>query len=263
MVLSPELIHAKPQFPLYITPNLTILTNMKRTSFYLQLFSAVAVALLMTACSSTHEAADIQPTRSAGPVTLGAGDVLEIRFFNTPELNQTQTVRPDGKIALPLIHEVNVEGRTVPELRSHLENMYTPHLKYPDVTVVVRSLHSNKIYVGGEVNSPGTIELTGRLTALEAVMQAGGFNETTARKQSVVLVRHTKTERYGYKLNLRAAMKGSAREEIMLEPYDIIYVPRKNIVHVNTWIDQYIDDLIPQPVLSTIPFVVYQEMFRE
>jgi protein involved in polysaccharide export with SLBB domain len=220
------------------------------------------VLFSLNSCATADVESVPQSERSEA-ITLSEGDVLQFQFFNNPELNQTQTVRPDGKISLPLIYDVEVRGRTVPDLRESLVEMYEPHLKYPEVNVVVQSLHSNRVYVAGEVNSPGYVEMTGRLTAIEAIMSAGGYNTETAKMQSVILVRHTENSRKGYRLDLREALTGKENHTLQMEPYDILFVPQKTIARVNLWIDQYIDQAIPQAVLSTIPFVVYREYFNQ
>ena len=190
-------------------------------------------------------------------VTFAAGDVLDIKFFYTPELNETQTIRPDGKINLQLVGEIDVRGKTPSELREHLVKLYTPHLKNPEITVIARSFYSNRIYVGGEVNAPGFIAMPGRLTVLESIMQAGGFNLRTAKIKNVVIIRHKDDQRYGYKLDLKKSLSGEKIKPFILEPYDIVFVPRTKIANVNQWIDNYIDRMIPDAVLLAIPYYVY------
>ena len=183
-------------------------------------------------------------------VTLGPGDVFDIKFFRTPELNETQTVRPDGRITLQLVGEVMVHGKTPDELRSELIRLYTPELKKPEVAVIVRSLHHRRVYVGGEVKAPGLIPMPGRVTALEAIMQAGGFDPKTAEISNVVIIRHKDGKRYGCALNLRKDLGGEEVQPFYLEAEDIVYVPRTTIVKVNQWIDQYINKIIPRTGLT-------------
>ena len=178
--------------------------------------------------------------------TLGAGDVIEFRFFYNPELNDTQTVRPDGKVMLQLAGEVSVQGKTPSELQQELVKLYTPELKKPEVAVIVRSLYDRRVYVGGEVKTPGLITIPGSLTAFEAIMQAGGFNASTAKLSSVIIIRHKDGKRYGGKLDFSEILDGKEEPLFFLEPRDIVYVPRTTIVKVNTWIDQYINKIIPR-----------------
>ena len=207
-----------------------------------------------------------QFTPSPLSVLLGAGDVLDIRFYNTPELNETQTVRPDGKISLQLVGEAEVQGKTTSQLQDELIKLYSSQLKNPEITVIVRSLYSHRVYVSGEVNTPRFVEAPRRMSVLEAIMEAGGFDMTTANVNNVVVIRYKENQRYGYKLNLKPALKGKEDQPFFLEPYDIVYVPRTKITAVNQWIDQYIDGLIPNTVLSLIPLRIqylYYKMFRE
>lgn len=180
-------------------------------------------------------------------LTLAPGDIIDFKFFYNPELNDTQTVRPDGKIVLQLVGEVMVQGKMPAELRDELVKLYTPELKKPEVAVIVRSLYERKVYVGGEVKAPGLIQIPGRLTALEAIMQAGGFDRRTAKLSNVVIIRHKNGKRYGCALDFKNVIKGAEEvQPFLLEPGDIVYVPRTTIVQLNQWIDQYINRMIPR-----------------
>ena len=199
---------------------------------------------------SEAEAAFPRGTREAQAggelgVALMPGDVLEIKFFYTPDLNESQTVRPDGMIALQLIGEVGVEGKTPAELRQKLLELYVPHLKAPEIAVVVRSLHNRRVFVGGEVMKPGIVEMPGEMTALEAIMQAGGFDLAKAEVRNVVVIRHGKSQRYGYSVDLKPALMGHEVPPFYLGPEDIVYVPRTMIAKVNQWVDQHINKIIP------------------
>lgn len=230
--------------------------------FYMILRDLLIVLFVLALIGCGSKPAKIAKTETLPEVILAAGDVLDIKFFYTPELNETQTVRPDGKIALQLVGEIDVHGKTPAELRYNLVELYTPHLKNislenPEITVIVRSLRSNRVYVGGEVITPGFIEMSGRLTALEAVMEAGGFNLETAKLQNVVIIRHKNGKRSGYKLNLKKSLSGKEVEPFILGPYDIVFVPRTKIANVSQWIDNYVNSMIPQAILLSIPYYVY------
>jgi polysaccharide export outer membrane protein len=177
---------------------------------------------------------------------LGSGDVLDFKFFYNPELNDSQTVRFDGKISLQLIGEVMAQGKTPIELQEEISKLYASQLRRPEATVIVRSLANRRVYVGGFVRTPGLIEMRTRLTALEAIMQAGGFDMWRAEVKNVVIIRHKDNQRYGCALDFSGELEGKATQPFYLEPMDIVYVPRTTITKVNLWIDQYINQIIPR-----------------
>ncbi len=188
------------------------------------------------------EAKNSPPAR----VALMPGDIVEIKFFYTPQLNETQTVRPDGKIALQLVGEVQTQNKTPVELQAELMKLYTPYLKDPNVTVIIRSLFNRRVFVGGQVIRPGIVEMPGDLTALEAIIQAGGFDMRDAEIRNVIVIRHKDGQRYGYSLNLKPILTGGEIQPFFLEPQDIIYVPQTEIAKVDRWVDQHINKLIPR-----------------
>jgi len=185
---------------------------------------------------------------------LGPGDALDFKFFYNPELNDSQTVRFDGKITLQLIGEVMAQGKTPVELQEEISKLYASQLRRPEATVIVRSLANRRVYVGGFVRTPGLIEMRTRLTALEAIMQAGGFDMWRAEVKNVVIIRHKDNQRYGCALDFSGELEGKAAQPFYLEPMDIVYVPRTTISKVNLWIDQHINQLIPKVgFLWTVP----------
>jgi len=93
--------------------------------------------------------------------------------------------------------------------------------------------------------TPGIVEMPGKLTVLEAIMQAGGFDMREAEVRNVVVIRHRDAQRYGYSLNLKPALTGDETQSFFLEPQDIVYVPRTEIAKVNQWVDQNINKIIP------------------
>jgi len=205
--------------------------------------------ILSIGCASTEPAR--VPMASASPrdpdpaITLGAGDVLDVKFYYAPELNESQAVRPDGKIALQLIGEVEVQGKTPAQLREELVRFYKTQLRRPEVAVIVRSLHNRRVYVGGEVKTPSLIPMPGRLTALEAIMQVGGFNMATAELSNVIIIREHNGKFEGRALDFKEILKGKPAPMVTLEPRDIVYVPRTRIVELNQWVEQYITRMIP------------------
>ncbi len=214
--------------------------------------SVVFLILTIAGCQTVKPSTQSTQSEPAPPepllesaLTLGPGDGIDIKFFHTPELNDTQTVRPDGKITLQLIGEVTVQGKTPEELRSELIRLYTPELRNPEIAVIVRSLSDRRVYVGGEVNKPGIIPMPARLTALEAIIEAGGFKMETAKVKSVVVIRQREGKFHGSLIDFSGTPNGEAGPPFYLQPRDIIYVPETAIVKVDRWVDQYIYKLLP------------------
>lgn len=181
---------------------------------------------------------------------LESGDVLEIRFLYWPELDQTQMIRPDGKISLAMISEVRAAGLTPEQLDSRLTELYAGQLKSPDITVIVRTLVSQRIYVGGEVYRPGLIPLQGDMTVMEAIMAAGGFDKRSAQMRNVVVVRRDGEKMHAVTMDLRPALSSSVSQSFYLAPHDIVFVPRTRIDAVDQWVEQYISRVVPTTVLN-------------
>jgi polysaccharide export outer membrane protein len=208
-----------------------------------------AVPLLLLLGCATIEPAKTPPELASQPtpkLTLAPGDVLDIKFYYAPELNESQAVRPDGKIFLQLIGEVDVLGKTPGDLKEELVKSYAGQLRKPEVAVIVRSLSNRRVYVGGDVLRPGLIDIPHPITALEAIMQAGGFDYRRAEVSNVVVIRHKDGKRYGCALDFTAALSGKEFQPFFLEPQDIVYVPRNKISQVGLWIDLYINQMIPR-----------------
>jgi protein involved in polysaccharide export with SLBB domain len=177
------------------------------------------------------------------------GDQLDIKFFYNPELNEQLTVRTDGRITLQLVNDVVAAGLTPTELTSVLTKAYSTELSNPKVAVIVRTSIADKIYVDGEVNRAGLFTLAGPTTALQSIAQAGGMKES-AKPTEVIVLRRTDDNRITYILvNLEKALQGAdPKEDVLLKPNDIIYVPKSAIANVNTWVDLYIRKNIPLPI---------------
>lgn len=209
------------------------------------LLAAVAV---LASCAATPGGLPPPPPAYAPPprISFAAGDTMDLKFFYTPELNEPGLmVRPDGKIALQLVGEVAVQGRSPEELAAELSRLYAPHLKRPEVAVIVRTLTNRRVYVGGEVRTPGLVPLPGRLTALEAIMEVGGPVSRTAALSTVLVIRHDGNQRRTFCLDLSGFPKGEAPEPFFLEPFDVVYVPMTKIAQFNDWVDMNINRIVP------------------
>lgn len=211
--------------------------------------------LALLACSSAppvrpaSEGFAAVQTQAAQEYKIQKGDVLDIKFFYNPELNDQVTVRPDGRISLQLAREIKAEGLTPAQLTDALTTHYAPQIKNPEITIIVRSFAGQRVFVDGEVNRAGMVVLSDPMTVLQAISQAGGMKET-AQPENVVLIRRSADNKYAAaRIDLGGAMEGRGlANDMMLMPNDIVLVPRSGIANVDLWVDQYIRKLIPIPI---------------
>ena len=158
--------------------------------------------------------------------TLREGDILKITFPGSPNLNTTQQIRTDGKVQLLLVGEVSAAGMTPVDLQKKLMDLYAPQLTSKEVIVEVLN-SSFPVYITGAVLRPGRISSDHPITALEAIMEAGGFDYTKANLKDVVVIRQEGNQTRNYTLNLKLIMDGKSSDPFYLKPADIIYVPEK------------------------------------
>lgn len=177
---------------------------------------------------------------------INAGDELALRFLVNPDLNTTVMVGPDGRGVFPLISAQAVAGLTAEEANIALTNAYAQVLRAPHVEALIATYGSSQVYVGGEVRDPGVKPIKGQLTVAQAVMSAGGFQET-ARTGKVVLIR----QRPGdprllmRTIDVRATLAGQGDAAFAVLPGDLIFVPRSAIAEVNLFIRQYVTGALP------------------
>lgn len=214
---------------------------------------------LLTGCSTTHTAARSEaqntPTGAyiaTGNSTSGAAssanyviqpnDELSIKFFYNPELNEDVVVRPDGKISLQLVDEIEASGKTPTQLDEELTKLYSVELKRPAITVIMRSFGGQQIFVGGEVGKPQAIILTPQMTPLQAVMNAGGFLDTADQENVMVIRAGEGNQPQTYAVNLDDIDDGSAYADMsfQLHPGDVVYIPKTGIAKADVWMDQHV-----------------------
>lgn len=171
--------------------------------------------------------ADNPSNASVGDVyVIGRGDLLSVSVWKDVELSRTMPVRPDGRISLPLIGEIQAAGLTTPQLQQAILLRLNSYMSNPQVNVIVQEIRSRSFNVVGKVNKPGAFELTTPKTVLDAIAQAGGFQDF-ARVTKVYVLRHT-TDGHTTTLpfNYRKVIKGKALDQnVVLQPGDTIVVP--------------------------------------
>jgi polysaccharide biosynthesis/export protein len=160
---------------------------------------------------------------SGADYRIGNGDVLQISVWGEPELTKTVTVRPDGKISLPLIDEVHVSGMTSPEAQTLLDQRFARYLRNPQASVVVSEIHSNLVYVTGRVRRPGAYPVVGSLNVVQLIARAGGLAEH-AKEKHVYVLRQAGGSKVD--INYKAAIQGRrGSEDVQLLPGDTVVVP--------------------------------------
>jgi polysaccharide export outer membrane protein len=189
--------------------------------------SRIAAALLVLLCGA---ASAQTATRTAqdppNAYQIGLGDVLEVSVWKNPELSVTVPVRPDGRISVPLLGDVQAAGLTPLALKTALTDGYKEYITAPGVSVVVKEIHSRKIYVTGEVAHPGTYDLEPRGKLMQALALAGGL--TPYARGRVVLLRdgHDGRQEKRMEVELKSIINGKKPEDnVLLQPGDTLVVP--------------------------------------
>ena len=156
---------------------------------------------------------------------IGPEDVLGVVFWREAELTADVTVRPDGRVSLPMLGEMVAAGLRPQELQDQILAASKKYVQDPNVAVVVRAINSMKVYVTGRVTTPGAHPLKGPLTAMQAIALAGGLTEYADAKNLTIL-RTTNGRTQSFKFNYHDVARGKKLEQnIMLKPGDTVVVP--------------------------------------
>lgn len=235
------------------------------------LLAAGMVVLLLSACQSTSEkigqfaipAAQVNAQQSSAPQSplattaqsveggalryqLQPGDQLDVKFFYNPELNEQLVVGPDQNVSLQLIGVVNVAGMSVADMSDALTRRYGTILRQPEATVILRKYAVSRIFVAGEVNNPAAYALdSGPLTAFQAIVQSGGFRKGAERANVIVLRASGAGKPQFIKLDLQSHLEQTAEADLLLRPYDIVYVPQRRIAEIADFFDEYFNKIVP------------------
>jgi protein involved in polysaccharide export with SLBB domain len=212
----------------------------------------VARALSPGSSASAQTAPPAPKQTEPGEVVyrLRAGDLLRVVLYFHPNLTQELQIRPDGRIAFPLAGDLVAAGRTPAELGQELTSRLEVELRNADATVIVLRFADLRVYIGGEVNNPGVYPLVAPTTTLQALLQAGG-TKRTASLGSVFVIRNQDGAPSILRLDLRQSKLseiGTAHHEV-LQPLDVVFVPKSGIAKVNDFVDQYITKVIPATVV--------------
>src|SRR5256712_1329898 len=166
-----------------------------------------------------------RPTPEQGDYRIGPEDVLDIAVWNNTALSRAVPVRPDGRISLPLLNDVQAAGLTPMQLRDVMTKKLAEYVPTPEVSVTVKEVHSFKDSVIGEIKTPGRYELKSQTTVLDVLTQAGPFTDFASRTRIFVLRTNGATmKRIPFSYNKVIAADGE-HENFFLQPGDVIVVP--------------------------------------
>jgi polysaccharide export outer membrane protein len=200
--------------------------TMKHTSVF---GAAVVLALCALAPAAAADDRDKKlapqgPTAGTEEYRVGAGDKLRVEVYKDPQLSQSVQVRPDGKITLPLVGDLEATGRTPLELRDIIAKSLKEYITNPTVTVIVVEAVASQVYVMGEVTRPGPMQLHGPTTILQALAMAGGFKEFANTKDVRVLRPNASGKMETLRFNYKDALNGDTKP-FYLRPGDTVVVP--------------------------------------
>lgn len=184
--------------------------------------AAASAAAPAAAKATSGTAAAVTP---APDYTIGVGDVLNIVFWREMELSGEVVVRPDGKITVPLVKDINALGLTPAQLQTELETAARRFIQEPNVTVSVRTINSRNVFITGNIVRPAAYPLTGPTTVLQFIAQAGGVLEF-AKADEIVIMRKENGKDMTFKFNYNDVKKGkNLSQNIELKPGDTVIVP--------------------------------------
>lgn len=156
---------------------------------------------------------------------IGIDDVLAILFWREKDLSGDVTVRPDGKITLPLLNEIQAAGLTPEQLRQTITEGASRFIADPSVTVVIRQINSRKVFLVGQVQKPGPFPLTGPTTVLQLLSMAGGILDY-ADEKNIVIMRNENGREVALRFNYKEVLKGkNLKQNVELKPGDTVMVP--------------------------------------
>ena len=186
------------------------------------------------ACAQTMPAPQPDASQKPAAATLsgvdadykiGPQDVLRIDVWKEPDISRTIPVRPDGKVSLPLLNDVQAAGLTAMQLAGSLRDSLSKYLTTPQVTVTVTEINSRRVYITGEVTHAGALPLLPNMTVLQALSSAGGFTQF-AKVKNIYVLRTENGKQVKHPFNYKEVVKGNlAEQNISLQPGDVIVVP--------------------------------------
>jgi polysaccharide export outer membrane protein len=187
------------------------------------LLAALIVGAGAAAGQTGHAA---PPDTSSANYLIGPDDVLSVLFWRDEDMSTDVVVRPDGKISLPLVNDIQAGGLTPSQLRDAVDAVARRYVEDPSVTVVVKQINSRKLFITGQVEKPGPYPMTGRTTVLQLISMAGGLREFADGRRILI----TRSDKNGvhssFVFNYRQVTAGkNLAQNRELQPGDTVVVP--------------------------------------
>lgn len=188
--------------------------------------SAAGTAAVAPKSSGPTAAAVVAPSVAVpAEYVIGADDVMSVVFWRDKELSADVTVRPDGKISLPLLNEIQAAGLTPAQLKDRIAEEAKKYVEDPTVTVEVKAINSRKVFITGEVRKPGPYPITGSMTVLQLLSLAGGLGDY-AKAEKIVIYRTEGGKPVSFKFNYKEVLnQQKLAQNIELKPGDTVAVP--------------------------------------
>lgn len=210
-------------------------------SFVVLASLAMAAPAVAQTAQKSSKSKSASPVRSAPPAeiaaaaakgvtappdyVIGPDDQLAILFWRDKDISGDVTVRPDGKISLPLLNDIQAAGLTPDQLREKIVDEAKRYIDDPNATVVVKGINSLKVFITGQVAKPGPYALTSPTTVLQLISTAGGLNEY-AKEKGIMIMRTENGRQVAMKFNYKDVVRGkNLKQNILLKPGDTVIVP--------------------------------------
>ena len=206
------------------------------------LASALVVAGSLAACATLPGKLPPAPRSADGgvaPYLLQPGDIVELHTPLAPDLDEQVAVGPDGTLTFHYSDPIQASGRTLPDVTAQVRDKYCKDVlecrsKTSDVKVTLRNFVGTRVYVFGEVGSPSEIVSTGQISAVQAITRAGGLRITAQSSQALLVRRDAENRPHVYSIEIAKALNGrDPGADVLLQPLDIIYVPRGRLGNVS------------------------------
>lgn len=175
--------------------------------------------------TQAHSESSIQPTNTGDDFIIGKEDVLLVSVWREPELSNTVVVRPDGKISVPLINEIQASGLTTKQLQDQIAEKLKEFVAGPVVTVIVKEIHSQVVHIMGQVGKAGAYPFGTPITVVELISRAGGFKDY-AKVKKIRILRTENGQQRQFSFNYKDFVNGKKIEQnVLLKNGDIVVVP--------------------------------------